>query len=109
MTDRSDVINALKSILANTYAVSRDMSDDTRLYHDLGLRGVDAVRFLETVFREFRVDQSGFEFKEYFKGEHYSPADFFRSVTGREDRSKRPLTLRHLADVCVKGHWFPPR
>ena len=108
MPDRSEVMNALRAILANTYSVSGDVSEETRLYHDLGLRGVDAVRVLKTIFQEYPVDQSGFDFAEYFKGEYYSPVDFINSVTGCEDLNRKPLTLGHLADVCVKGKWFPP-
>jgi len=108
MTDRSSVIAELKTILGDKYAIRKNVTEQTRLYHDLGLRGTDAADYLTAVFQKFEVDQSGFDFADYFKGEYFSPVDILNSMLGRKDRSKKPLTLAHLADVCVQQQWFSP-
>jgi acyl carrier protein len=44
----------------------KPLSEDTRLLHDLGMDGTDAVEFMEAFSEEFNVDMSEFKFDRHF-------------------------------------------
>jgi hypothetical protein len=94
--------------LRQRHALTQDVRGDSRVFHDLGLRGVDAIDFLAEVAARYAVSWDGFDFDRYFKGEYYSPVDLWNRLRRRPDTSKRPLTVDHLVEVCQRKAWFDP-
>lgn len=105
---KEDISSFLRSLLVEKYSLSTKVEGRSRIYHDLKLRGDDAWEFLEEVVAKYNVDMTGFEFIEFFRGETYSLADVYRSVFGKEDGSRKPLTVDHLVAVCEAKKWFEP-
>jgi len=90
----------------------RDISSQTRIYHDLWLFGDAAEDFLLDYSKEFNVSFEGFEFKKYFLYEGMPPSyiwiGFKRLFGYKEDSGKIPITVSHLAKVTKKKKWFDP-
>lgn len=87
---------------------------ESRILHDLGISGDDAVELLTAFAREFNVNLSEFPFDQYFPDE----ASFsFRSLwtwllklAGRrvsEMDAWRPITVADLERAAELGRWKP--
>lgn len=86
---------------------------DTRLYHDLGIRGDEAWAYLETLKRDFDVDLTEFDFEVYFPAE-FPGETFLEQVfgwlfpwtrKGLAPESFAPLTLRMIDRAIDRGRW----
>lgn len=90
----------------------RKISSQTRIYHDLWLFGDAAEDFLLDYSKEFDVSFEGFEFKKYFLFEGMPPSYIWigikRLLGNKEDPTKIPITISHLAEVSKKKKWFDP-
>jgi hypothetical protein len=81
------------------------LTNDVRLYEDLGIYGDDAVEFLIAFGKEFNVDVSNFLAADYFKGEGI---DFITPILNlfrnkRVTTNKKVLTLGHLEKSIKAG------
>lgn len=83
------------------------VSDDARLYHDLGISGDDAIDLINTINHEFGTSFDGFIFSLYFPSETESIYYNIFRLFGRQNRKKN-LTFHHLLEVVRKGQWFEP-
>lgn len=65
-----DMFKRVESFVSESLSLreeeKRSLSADTRLLHDLGMDGTDAVEFMEAFSEEFDVDMSEFEFDRHF-------------------------------------------
>jgi len=113
MATREEILRQISRYLENylktePFKSDRQITEDTLLYHDVGLRGIDAMDFIAFIVNNFEVDMSPFPFSKYFHGEYFGIADIIRLMLRRSDRSKAPLTVGEIVDACVAKHW-PPR
>ena len=73
------------------------ISQDSRLYHDLKIWGDDAGELL-TEFRDvFQVDFTGFAFEDYFPPE---------ASWSKWPREFQPLTVRELVESARARRWI---
>jgi hypothetical protein len=83
------------------------LSEKTRLLHDLSISGDDAADLLDRVQKRFGTSLSGMNFEEFFPNETESM--FYRR--GRFlgfGRPKRELSLGHLLRIVKEGRWLDP-
>jgi hypothetical protein len=99
-----DVIMAMIRELAG----HRDqLTDRTRLFHDLSISGDDAGDLFSLVHKRFGTSFSGMNFEEFFPNE--TEGIFYRR--GRFlgfGRPKRELSIGHLLAIIKQGHWVEP-
>jgi hypothetical protein len=101
----------LQRIVQTVAGPRRDLPDRTRLYHDLGVAGDDAVDLINEVHRAFGTTFEGFDFERYFPNEAEAmPAHWVNSLRGLFGYSSRrkTLTFGHLVKVVKAGRWFEP-
>lgn len=84
-----------KTTLQSMHMVSEDMSD-----------------FLNDYFKEFNIDNTGFNYYDYFM-EDVNPLhvirDFYYRFFYPEKIKRTVLTIGHLIKVAKKGTWLPPK
>lgn len=107
----SDLLARLAALLEREqgYPASR-VTRETRLRHDAGMDGDDAVEFLEAYAQEFGVDMAGFRFYHHFGPEGCNP--WWLLVRPWWMRvADVPLTVGDLEDGARAGQWdfpYPP-
>jgi acyl carrier protein len=74
------------------------VTPDTRLMHDLGLNGDDAIEFMMEYGKRFNVDLSRFFANEYFDGEGLQIIDAIL-----EKLKLRPNRLKPLPIGCLQA------
>jgi hypothetical protein len=87
------------------------VSDETRLYHDLGISGDDAVELFNEVRRRFGTTFVDFSISSYFPSETEAmPELWFNYISRlfRHSGRRKTLSFGHLAEVVKSGHWFEP-
>src|SRR5258708_1278555 len=84
------------------------LTNNVRLYEDLGIYGDDAVDFLIAFGKEFNVDVSNFMAADYFEGE--KGVDFitplinlFKKNKVKPNKVTKALTLEHLEKAIKAG------
>ena len=93
-----------------------NFSDDTRLYHDLGVYGDVAESHMELLAEAFGVDMTGFEFDEYFPQEFpgktlmssiaLSVIPGLRAYHLHKEKSEHtPVTLKMIDTFVEQGVW----
>ena len=92
----------------------RDFHAESRLLHDLGIAGDDAVELFLAFSREFHVDIREFPFEVYFPGEARIGFLWLRQVLARlfsvhgNDQTFQaypPITVMDLTRMAELGHW----
>lgn len=83
---------------------------NTRVYHDMGVYGDDALEFLETLTGHFQVDLSEFPIDKYFPPEFYhslGPIKFLRwFLLGQAENKKYPeITLNMIEHTLSVKRW----
>ena len=75
---------------------------ETRLFHDLGCDGDDAVDLITQFAQQFGVDVSAFDFDQHFGPEAgFNPLAYAYLWLLRPDRLRRkPLTVGQLAEAA---------
>jgi hypothetical protein len=106
-TEAKEIEQRMRELLEK-FAGKKALGDDPRIFHDLKLRGVDAVDFIEDLCVTFGADFSTMRFSDYFPAEYYSPRDLVFDLFGWTDRRWKELRLSHLVDVCRKKVGFEP-
>ena len=89
-----------------------NMTDDTLIFEDLGIDGLDAETLMVEFSKHFNVDMSSFDprvyyFSEYELGNIF--LSFYRAVFVRKRLKKKFFNLAHLYEVVKKGKWFDPQ
>jgi hypothetical protein len=80
---------------------------EDKIYHDLGLFGLDADCVLMDFERKFNINLENVDFSEYILDE-MGLVYFYYKFFKPDKLVKKPLTVRHLAEVVDKGYWFYP-
>ena len=89
--------------------IGANITEQTCLFTDLDLIGLDADLFMEDFAKEFEIDISSFVFKDYFNEVSFIP--FYHLLMKRVAPNrvkKKEFDLSHLAKVVKKGYWFEP-
>ena len=85
------------------------LTPSTRLLHDLGIDGDDAVEILMEFEERFHVDLSSFSFGDHFGSElDAGPRWVVRKLLGGDEVGKLPITLQDLVDAANRGRWMEP-
>lgn len=98
----------VRAFLCETCRVSREsLTPSTRLLHDLGIDGDDAVEILTDFGKRFGVDLSSFPFQRYFGSEVGAGIRWLvRKVHGRDAIRLASITLQDLLDAANQGRWL---
>lgn len=102
----TQISKRLKEFIVNQrWEYDFPLTEEKRLYQDLGIYGDDAIDFLDAFCKEFSVDGSKFEPAKYFKGEGgttlSSIFDFFRGKKAEE--KYHVLTIGDLERAIAVG------
>ena len=102
-----EIVEQLR-LLIGEVSSSKNVGSETRLFHDLHLGGDDVVEVLERIAAKYGTSFADLTFTDFFYEEHEAfGAALWASLGVRT--SKRPVTVRHLAEVVKRGAWFDPR
>lgn len=75
------------------------LQDDTRIFHDLGVDGDDAIELIESFSQQFDVDVSGFPYEQYFGAEvSLSPFAIITQILGKRKKFQ-PLCVADLVSA----------
>jgi len=92
--------------LARHWQVPTDtLKAHTRLVHDLGIAGDDAVELMEAYVERFSVDCQGLIFENYFPCEGFDLIGIVISLFRRPKRLK-PITVSMLIESARAGRWL---
>jgi|MudIll2142460700_1097286.scaffolds.fasta_scaffold269067_2 acyl carrier protein len=106
-----DMFKRVESFVLKFWPPSKEpLSEDTRLLHDLGMDGTDAVEFMEAFSGEFDVDMSKLEFDRHFGPEvGIGLIDLFHflysRLFGKDLLGVIPITLRDLVSAAKAKKW----
>lgn len=106
--------------LATQFSGATEVSENSRLYADLGLTGDDARAFIETFAAKYDIDMGALVWLRYFDDEGsdmmgpalalaasvLSPHFAVRWQAARD--AEREITIAHLVDVAQLGAWRDP-
>lgn len=87
------------------------LTRSTRLEGDLGLTGIDAIAFIDTLFEKFNVKGEPFPYARYFGGDGAGnllaaiPALIRLLLTGKRQEAEHSLNLGMLLDALRAGRW----
>ena len=100
----------VQQFLCEGCRVSRQsVTASTRLLHDLGIDGDDAIEILTDFGKRFGVDFSSFSFERYFGSELGAGIRWLvRKVHGADAIRFPPITLQDLLDAANRGSWLEP-
>lgn len=85
----------------------RSISNQTRIYFDLGIYGDDAWELLEEIHNRFGTRFEGFDGPTYFPEEMGTAGKWIAWLFGKPEPWK-PVTFGHLFKVVEAGRWFDP-
>jgi acyl carrier protein len=104
---RADAERCVLNVLARkTGADANKISMESRLLHDLGLDGDDAIEAIQEISDKCSIDIAGFSPTEYFRSEPSLLSLLWFLPSQKRDRlsEKRPITVRQLIDAARKGY-----
>lgn len=89
----------------HTGAKTSTLDLNSRLFHDLGIDGEDALELLDAFSKKFDVDVSQFPFSEYFGNEGaISPLDLVLKLLGKSPyNDKKFLSVSDLINAVKLG------
>ena len=102
---KEDIFNRLQTfVIKESFVDDEEITRETKLEDDLGIKGNDAVEFLLAYSKEFNVDLSRFMAKDYFspEGDVILPA-LIRLFTGKPKLNRKQLTVGHLERGIMEG------
>lgn len=84
-----------------------NIQPSSRLEHDLGLTGLDAVEFIDKWAKTFNVDAVGFPYRRYFSPEGQELLSSFLGLFSKRFRPPPlvPLTMAMLEEAIRRGRW----
>ncbi|MBU2714257.1 DUF1493 family protein [Zooshikella harenae] len=104
----NDVYQTLTAFLTDWLSIRKTtkLTPSTRIFHDLGVDGDDAVELLEAYSEKFQVNLDKFSINQYFGEEApLNPLDLVTYLLrGKLQADKKPLTIKDLLDGIEKGH-----
>ncbi len=83
------------------------LNEKTEINNDLDLMGDDADAMLLDFMERFNIDLIEVDFTDYFVPELIFIYWYYKWFKP-EKLKKKPLTIRHMAEVVKKGYWFYP-
>ncbi|GAL06337.1 hypothetical protein JCM19237_1982 [Photobacterium aphoticum] len=91
-------------IEAETGYSAQKISRQTRLYHDVGIDGEDAVMFLEKFAEQFEVDMSAIAFYRYFHAEGLDSLALLKSLVGLGPKARLEALTVEMLEVSALSH-----
>ncbi|SHH77876.1 Protein of unknown function [Chryseolinea serpens] len=90
---------------------SVEVNEDSIVFDDLSINGLDTYSFMEQFAEEFKVDLSDLDLSknvlsEYELGNIF--LTFYRALFRRKALKRRSFKVLHLYHVIEKRHWFDP-
>lgn len=77
------------------------LKDDTRIFHDLGVDGDDAIELIENFSQKFDVKISDFPYEKYFGPEaSLSPFSIIAHILGKQKKFQ-PLRVADLVNAAI--------
>jgi len=77
---------------------------ETRVGHDLGVDGDDAVEILMALKKRYSVDISAFKFDEHFGTEGWDPFRAIYHLFRRTANKLKPLRIRDIVEAVKRGY-----
>ncbi|MEN8119842.1 MAG: DUF1493 family protein [Bacteroidota bacterium] len=106
MENKRDIELEVKRFIKSK--VGLEVDDNTLIFDELGIDGLDASTFMESLSSHFKVDISSYDFRKY----HFAESEIFNPFLIIIDifRFKRlhNFKVSHLYEVIEKGSWFDP-
>lgn len=101
----SNIFGKLKLFTAKQSGLEEnEISEDASLENDLGIYGDDAIEYLIAFGKEYNVDISKFMAADYVSGEGHDIVGYIvRLFTGRKEKIRKDLTIRHLGKAIIAG------
>ena len=101
--DKDDFYTYLNSLIGVA------VRDDTFFFDEIGMDGLDAWTFIDTIEKKYCVDFSGYNWQEY----HVSDADianFLKNLLNifKKKFPTKKFSALHLYNVVQIGKWFEP-
>ena len=106
--DNNEQVWEVKQFVADNLHIPIDnLTSETRLLHDLGIDGDDAIEFLEQYSEKFHVDISNMNFDSYFGPEAgFNPIYYLlNKLFCKEKLKKISLTIDDLIKAAEKKEW----
>ncbi len=111
MTEATDA-DPLLDLISDRIGEERSrLADDTLLFHDLGVAGMDGADLLEAIGTQYGLDLSDVDWSRYFGPElSYNPLyHLWRLIRGRRlDHDIVPLRISDLRRSIRAGNWQEP-
>ncbi|WP_175841462.1 DUF1493 family protein [Burkholderia arboris] len=84
-----------------------NLQPQSRLEEDLGVTGLDGVKFIDKWAETFNVDAEGFPYRRYFgpEGQELLSSLIGLFVKRLRPPKRYPLTLGMLAEATRRGKW----
>ena len=106
--DNNELLREVKQFVADSLHIPiSNLTPETRLLHDLGIDGDDAIEFLSQYCKEFDVDLSTMNFDSYFGPEAgFNPIYYlFNKLFCKKKLKKTSLTINNLVRAAEKKEW----
>jgi hypothetical protein len=92
-----------------TSIIGLDVNDKTMFFDGVGMDGLDAWTFMETIAEQYNIDLSEYKWEEY----HDSEADIANFLKGLKYLFKKRVrqsqfSALHLHNVVKARKWFSP-
>jgi len=111
MLDKTRSRRLIDLIVEHTGIEDGQLSDDTSLFHDFGVGGMDGEELIDAIGEEFGIDMSEVAWWDYFGEElPYNPFyHLYCFVRGRRlDHDIVRLQISDLKATIERGAWQPP-
>ena len=111
MRDNKITIDEINTFVCRSIGIKAPIDPCKSLFHDYKIAGLDGFDLMEAFSSEFSVDIAGFDFERYFGAElPFNPIFYAFDMLRGVDRRKEvlPLSVHHLHEVALRGHWFEP-
>ena len=105
-SNEEEVRRFLETLVSKLSGYRRPISDDTSLWHDIGIYGDDAWKLFEDIKKHFGTKFPGTDV-DYFPSEGEITFRSLGRLFGLQDKRPR-LTFGHLIVVIRQGQWFEP-
>jgi len=97
-----NITSEIVSFISEELGVNKKkLTQNTRIFHDLGVDGDDAAEFIENYARKFDVDIERFSYTEYFGSEAaLTPLSIILHLFGKS-KAMKPLFVKDLVDGAL--------
>jgi hypothetical protein len=102
-----DLRSSLRKIISETVGTKREITDSTRLFHDLNIKGDDVYWLFNELEKKYKTKFHGLDTNQYFSDFEEPIGIWIRRFFGYT-ADKKELTFGHLLNVVERGAWFDP-